>query len=244
MKALVVVPTFNEAGNLPTLVQHLFDLHIPDLDLLVVDDNSPDGTALVAETLGREHPQRIHVLRRPRKEGLGPAYVAGFQEALRLKADVIIQMDADLSHPPEYIPALLEGIKTCDVMVGSRYVSGGGVAANWGFRRRLLSWGGDLYVRWVMGLRLKDTKSGFKGFRRKVLEQLPLTALKSRGFIFQAEVMYRCQQMGFHIREFPFVFQERRTGGSKMSASIMAEALWRCLQIRATGTGGKRSTGG
>ncbi len=234
MKVLVVVPTYNEAENLSTLAQHLFDLHIPTLELLIVDDNSPDGTAATAEALGSRHPGKIHVLRRPRKEGLGPAYVAGFREALRLQADVIIQMDADMSHPPECIPALLESIKTYDVAVGSRYVSGGGVASEWGFARRFLSRGGDMYVRLVMGLHLQDTKSGFKAFQRRVLEQLPLEALRSKGYIFQAELLYRCQQMGFRIQEVPYVFQERKSGGSKMSVRIVTEALWRSFQVRWT----------
>ena len=234
MKTLVVVPTYNEAGSLPDLVQHLFDLNVPGLELLVVDDNSPDGTAAVAEALESRHPHRIHLLRRPRKEGIGPAYIAGFREALRLGASVIVQMDADLSHPPEYIPALLAATKTCDVVVGSRYIPGGGVAGNWGLLRRLLSRGGDLYVQRVMGLRIHDTNSGFKGFRREVLEQLHLETLRSKGFIFQAEVVYRCQQMGSRIQEVPFIFQERRAGRSKMSLPIVVEALWRSFQTRWT----------
>lgn len=237
MKTVVVVPTYNEARNLPDLVNQLFSLNVPDLELLVVDDNSPDGTAEVAEALETKHPHRIHVLRRATKEGIGPAYVAGFREALRLGANIVIQMDADLSHPPEYIPALLEGIKTADVVVGSRYVPGGGAAGEWGLLRRMLSRWGDLYVRWTMGLRLRDTKSGFKGFRREVLEQLALETLRSRGFIFQAEVAYRCQEMGFHIREMPFVFREREAGRSKMSLSIVEEALWRSFWIRWSGKG-------
>jgi len=237
MKTLVVVPTYNEAGNLPDLVNQLFALNVPDLELLVVDDNSPDGTADAAEALGTKYPHRLHVLRRATKEGLGPAYIAGFREALRLGADTVIQMDADLSHPPEYIPALLEGIETTDVVVGSRYVPGGGATGDWGLLRRILSRGGDLYVRRVLGLRLRDTKSGFKVYRREVLERLPLETLRSRGFVFQAEVAYHCQEMGFRILEVPFVFQERKAGGSKMSLSIVVEALWRSFQIRWGGRG-------
>ena len=241
MKVLVVVPTYNEAGNLSTLAQHLFDLRIATLELLVVDDNSPDGTAAEAEALGAICPLKVHVLRRARKEGLGPAYVAGFREALRLEADVIIQMDADLSHPPEYIPTMLESIKTCDVAVGSRYIPGGGVPSEWGVTRRFLSRGGDLYLQWVMGLHLQDTKSGFKAIQRRVLEKMPLEALRSRGYIFQAELLYRCEQMGFSIQEVPYVFQGRKSGGSKMSVRIVIEALWRSFQIRWTriGTAGK-----
>ena len=232
MKVLVVVPTYNEAENLPALVEQLFALNNPDLEILVVDDNSSDGTAAIAEGLGTSYPNRIHVLRRPRKEGLGRAYVAGFREALRLDAGIIVQMDADLSHPPESIPALLEGLTACDVVVGSRYVPGGGVAGEWGLLRRFLSRGGDLYVRWVMGLHVHDTKSGFKAFQRTVLEQVPIETLQSKGFIFQAEVIYWCQRMGFRIREVPFIFQDRRAGKSKMSLSIVLEGLWRPFQTR------------
>lgn len=242
MNPLIVVPTYNEAETLPDLVNQLFSLNIPGLELLVVDDNSPDGTAAVAEALRTRHTHRIHVLRRARKEGLGPAYVAGFQEALRLGASVVIQMDADLSHPPAYIPALLEGIKSCDVVIGSRYVPGGGVAGPWGLRRWLLSRSGDLYLRWVLGLRIQDTKSGFKGFRQEVLRQLPLETLLSKGFIFQAEMAYHCQQMGFRIREIPFIFRERKAGRSKMSLPIVVEALWRPLQIRWSGKRTRRVT--
>ena len=232
MKTIVVVPTYNEAENLPDLVEQIFTLNIAGLELLVVDDNSPDGTAETAETLGGRYPDRIHVLRRARKEGLGPAYVAGFREALRLGADVVIQMDADLSHPPRDIPAMLNAIKESHVVVGSRYMPGGGVAGDWGLLRRLLSRGGELYIRWVMGLRIRDTNSGFKAFRREVLEQLPLEALRSSGFIFQAEVIYLCQKMGFEIREVPYVFPDRKVGRSKMSLGIIVEALWRPFQIR------------
>ena len=237
MKTLVVVPTYNEAGNLPYLTSQLLSLNVPDLELLVVDDNSPDGTAAVVEELKARHPGRVHVLRRPKKEGIGPAYVAGFREALRLEAAVVVQMDADLSHPPEYVPALLEGIKTYDVVVGSRYIAGGGIAGHWGFVRRLLSRGGDLYVRWILELHIQDTKSGFKAFRREVLEQISLETIRSSGFVFQAEVLYRCQKMAFRIQEIPFLFQERGAGRSKMSLAIVLEALWRCIQIRWAGPG-------
>ncbi len=232
MKTLVVVPTYNEAKNLPLLLEQVMALEISGLELLVVDDNSPDGTAQVVEDAGAEYQNRVHVLRRAQKEGLGPAYVAGFKEALRLGADVVIQMDADLSHPPKSIPAMLEGIKIADVAVGSRYVPGGGVAGDWGLSRRFLSRWGDVYVRRVLGLRIQDSKSGFKAFRRAVLENLPLENLHSKGFIFQAEVVYLCQKMGFVVTEVPYVFWDRQEGRSKMSLRIIVEALWRSYQIR------------
>jgi len=232
MKILVVVPTYNEAKNLPLLLEQVMALEISGLELLVVDDNSPDGTAKVVEDAGAAYKNRVHVLRRARKEGLGPAYVAGFKEALRLGADVVVQMDADLSHPPQSIPTMLEGIKVADVVVGSRHAPGGGVTGDWGLSRRLLSRWGDLYVRWVLGLRIRDTKSGFKAFRRAVLEDLPLETLHSKGFIFQAEVVYVCQKMGFDITEVPYIFLDRQEGQSKMSLRIILEALWRSYQIR------------
>ena len=232
MKTLIIVPTYNEAKNLPLLLKQVMALGISGLELLIVDDNSPDGTAQVVEDTGAKYQNRVHLLRRARKEGLGPAYVAGFKEALRLGADVVIQMDADLSHPPQSIPVMLESIKVADVVVGSRYVPGGGVTSNWGLSRRLLSRGGDLYVRWILGLRVHDTKSGFKAFRRTVVESLPLEALHSKGYIFQSELIYLCQKMGFDVTEVPYVFLDRQEGRSKMSLRIIVEALWRSYQIR------------
>ncbi|MBI4201131.1 MAG: polyprenol monophosphomannose synthase [Chloroflexi bacterium] len=234
MKTIVVVPTYNEAGNLPQLADRLFAQGVPDMELLVVDDNSPDGTAAVAEALGARFSQKVYLLRRASKEGLGPAYLAGFREALRLGGEVVVQMDADLAHPPERIPGLLEALKGCDVVVASRYVAGGGVSPGWGASRRLLSRVGNLYVRWTLGLRVRDTNTGFKAYRREVLERLPVHKLRSKGFIFQAEVLYRCQQAGWRILEVPFVFHERQSGRSKMGFSILFEALWRCYQIRWT----------
>ena len=242
MKTIVVVPTYNEAGNLPELVERLFALEVAGLEFLVVDDNSPDGTAAVAEKLESNHPGRIHILRRLSKQGLGPAYVAGFRRALELGADLIIQMDADLSHPPEHIPAFLEQLETHDIVVGSRYVPGGGTDAQWGLKRRLLSSGGNLYTRLVSGVRLKDPRSGYKGFRREVLESIDLGALRSRGFVFQTEVASRCQQLGYRMVEVPILFYDRKVGQSKMSLSIILEALWRLFQIRWASRGAKRGT--
>ncbi|MBI4199913.1 MAG: polyprenol monophosphomannose synthase [Chloroflexi bacterium] len=232
MKTVVVVPTYNEAANLPALAQRLFALGLPNMDLLVVDDASPDGTAAVAEALSPFYGGHIHVLARPGKEGLGPAYVAGFRWALEEKADLVVQMDADLSHPPEAVPLLLEGLRIWDVVIGSRYVRGGGVGGRWRWGRRLLSRLGDRYVQVVLGLRVQDTKSGFKGFRRSVLEAVALDAFRSKGFIFQAEMAYRAQRLRFRVREVPFIFRDRKAGQSKMSLAIITEALWRPFQIR------------
>ncbi|MBI4312176.1 MAG: polyprenol monophosphomannose synthase [Chloroflexi bacterium] len=232
MQSLIVVPTYNEARNVPELAAQLFALGLPDLHILVVDDNSPDGTADVAEGLNGTFPGRLHVLRRAAKEGLGKAYVAGFKEALRLGAGNVIQMDADLSHPPSAVPRLLEALETSDVAVGSRYIEGGGAVEEWGLLRKLISRGGDIYVRAVLGLPIQDTKSGFKAFRREVLENVGLDQLASAGYIFQAEFVFRCHKMGYRMREVPFVFQERRAGKSKMSVGILVEALWRSVWLR------------
>ncbi|MCH7706353.1 MAG: polyprenol monophosphomannose synthase, partial [Chloroflexi bacterium] len=197
-----------------------------------VDAASPDGTADVVDHLRTKYPDRIHLLRRPGKQCLGTAYVAGFAEALRLGAQTIVQMDADLSHPPGTVPALLDGIKDSDVAVGSRYIPGGGATQEWGIMRRLLSQGGDLYVRWVLGLDVQDTKSGFKAFRREALERLGLDTIRSKGFIFQSELLYRCRQLGLTVQEVPYQFQVRRSGRSKMSLGIVIEGLLRPISIR------------
>lgn len=241
MKTLVVIPTYNEAANISELVARLLALDVAGLELLVVDDNSPDGTADAAEELAADYPGRLHILRRPRKGGLGPAYVAGFQRALKLGADRIIQMDADLSHPPEYIPEFLERLESNDVVVGSRYVPGGQTDARWGRRRRLLSSGGNLYTRLVSGVRLRDPRSGFKGFRRKVLESIGLEHLRSRGFVFQTEVASRCQRLGYRTAEVPILFHDRKAGSSKMSLDIIVEALWRLFLVRWSSKGRKRN---
>ena len=232
MKTLIVTPTYNEAANISDLVSRIFGLNVIELELLVVDDNSPDGTADQAEELGTDYPGRIHVIRRPQREGLGPAYVAGFQEALDLGACRIIQMDADLSHPPEYIPEFLSQLEYNDVVVGSRYVHGGRTDGRWSHRRRLLSTTGNLYTRLASGVQLQDPRSGFKGFRREVLKNIGLEQLRSRGFVFQTEVASRCQRLGYRTAEVPILFSARRAGSSKMSLGIIVEALWRLFLIR------------
>ncbi|MEE2700956.1 MAG: polyprenol monophosphomannose synthase [Chloroflexota bacterium] len=232
MDTLVVIPTYNEAANLPQLVRRIFSLEIPDLAVLFVDDNSPDGTADIAQALEVEWPGRIHVLRRRNKDGLGRAYIAGFQEAMRLRPTNVVQMDADLSHPPEYIPTLLESLNHCDVAVGSRYIQGGGATEDWGTFRHLLSQGGDFYVRTVLGMHTRDSKSGFKAFRGVVLDSMDFTRIHSKGYIFQAEFLYLCNKLGYSVTEIPFVFQNRTAGRSKLSVQIIVEALWRPILIR------------
>lgn len=231
-KVIAVVPTYNEAKNLPALVQRLLALGMPTLKLLVVDDNSPDGTGELGESLARDHPGRIEVLHRPQKAGLGPAYIQGFQRALEDGADVIVQMDADLSHAPEYIPRFLDALATADVVIGSRYVERGGVDPRWRLRRRLLSRLGNLYARWATGLRVRDATAGFRAFRRQALASINLASLRCKGFAFQAEVAYTCQRRGYRLVEYPILFQERAAGTSKISWRIVWEALWQLPRLR------------
>ena len=231
-KVCVVIPTYNEAENLPEVVGRLVALGLPHLEILVVDDRSPDGTGDVADNLAREHPGRVHTLHRDAKKGLGPAYVAGFKAAVALDSDVILQIDADLSHPPEAIPAMLQALETSDVVVGSRYVDGGGVDARWGWARRTLSRYGIAYARRVGGVPVHDATSGFKAFRRQVIETLPLEALRCKGFGFQAEVTMACHRQGYRVTEHPIHFLERQRGVSKISWAILGEALWRLPVLR------------
>lgn len=231
-RAIVVIPTYNEAANLPKLLAAIMGLRIPGLEVLIVDDNSPDGTAGVAEALGVQYKGRVSVLRRAAKQGLGPAYRAGFAEALSRGAEYIIEMDADLSHSPEYLPLLLSSMADHDVAVGSRWVKGGGAVEEWGLPRRLLSQGGALYSRLILGLRVKDATTGFKCFRSEVLRGLPLESIRSNGFGFQVEMAYACQRKGYRMLEVPILFRSREKGRSKMSAGIIVEALWRVLAIR------------
>ncbi|MSQ24999.1 MAG: polyprenol monophosphomannose synthase [Dehalococcoidia bacterium] len=231
-RVTIVIPTYNEAGNIPALVQRLMALGIPGLHLLLVDDSSPDGTADVAERLAPQYGGRIAVLRRPGKMGLGTAYIAGFTRALAEGADYIVEMDADLSHSPEDVPRLLAEMATHDVAVGSRWVKGGGVGKDWGLLRRFVSRGGSQYARLVLGLRVKDVTTGFKCFRRESLAGVDLSRIKSQGFAFQVEVAWACQRRGYRMAEIPILFSKRSHGTSKMSVRIFREALWRVPAIR------------
>ncbi len=232
MKAIVVVPTYNEADNLPTLAAELFALPIPHLELIVVDDASPDGTGQIARQLAERHPGRLHLISRPRKLGLGTAYVAGFRLALEKGADFVLQMDADFSHSPADVPRLLSAMEEHDVAVGSRYVPGGRLAAKWSLWRRFLSWGANAYTRLVTGLKVRDTTGGFKCFRRRVLETLHLEAIRSSGYAFQVEMAHLCQRMGFRVIEIPIYFRDRARGETKMSWRIIWEAAWRVWELR------------
>ncbi|MAG34712.1 MAG: hypothetical protein CL878_00460 [Dehalococcoidia bacterium] len=231
MKTIIVLPTYNEVGNLEPFTKAVLALK-PPVSILVVDDNSPDGTGVLADRLHDDSPERIHVLHRAKKEGLGAAIVAGFQQALALGAERIFQMDADFSHPVEAIPRMLQLSRWYDVVVGSRYVAGGGVDPRWHLLRRLLSRGGNLYARWVTGLRIRDTTTGFRCFRASTLRQLPLAAIHSQGYVFQIEVALVCQYAGWRMIEEPIFFRERSVGKSKMNLPIAWEAFWRVWKLR------------
>ncbi len=233
MKAVVVTPTYNEAENLPRMVDAIRRLSISGLQMLVVDDNSPDKTGEIADELAKKYPDFVAgVLHRPGKMGLGTAYINGFKHCLELGADYIIQMDADFSHPPGMLPVLLDVIRECDVAVGSRYVRGSKLGATWGFKRRLLSWGGNSYARLITGVPLRDVTGGFRCYRRRVLEGIDLDAVKSNGFAFQVEMAYVCHKNGFSLKEVPIEFNDRAYGHSKMSMDIIWEAFWTVWQVR------------
>lgn len=229
----VVVPTYNEADNLAALAERLLSLDVPGLRLLVVDDASPDGTGDIADALAQANPNRVEVMHRAGKLGLGTAYVAGFRHALRAGADYVVQMDADFSHSPSYVPKLLEGARRYDVVVGSRYVPGGSTDERWSFWRYLLSWwANQCYSRLILGLKVRDATAGFKCFRRQVLDTIDLTAVGSSGYIFQVEMAYLCERLGFRVLEIPIHFEDRRIGRSKMSVPVKLEAAWRVWQIK------------
>jgi len=229
-RACVVLPTYDERENLPAIVPAILAAS-PDLDVLVVDDDSPDGTGALAGQLAARDP-RVRVLHRVRKEGLGRAYLAGFDVALRAAYGRILQMDADFSHDPERLPAVLAASRDADLVLGSRYVPGGGTR-NWGLGRRVLSRSGSLYARTILGVGVRDLTGGFKCFRREVLERIDLPTVTSAGYAFQIELTYRALRAGFRVLEVPIVFADRRVGESKMSRSIVLEALWKVWLIRA-----------
>jgi dolichol-phosphate mannosyltransferase len=230
--SLVVVPTYNEAENLPQLVRQV--LAAGPFDVLVVDDHSPDGTGELAERLAVEWPGRLMVLHRAGKLGLGTAYVEGFRFALAHGYDRIFEMDADFSHDPSRLPALRAALDEADVVLGSRYVAGGGTQ-HWPLLRRVLSRGGSLYAATVLGLPFHDLTGGFKGFRAHALAGLDLEAIQSNGYAFQIEVTYRCYQQGLRILEVPIMFADRQLGTSKMRSSIVAEALLLVWKLRLEG---------
>ena len=226
-QAFVVLPTYNEAGNLERLVRAVLE---HDVRVVIVDDNSPDGTGAVADRLAEEL-TAVEVLHRPRKMGLGRAYVAGFEHVLRAGADLVIEMDADFSHDPADLPRLIAATAQADLVLGSRYVAGGGVV-DWGIPRRVLSRGGSIYARAVLGVPIRDLTGGFKCFRREVLETIAPADVDSNGYAFQIELTYRASRAGFRVLELPIVFRDRAVGRSKMTPGIAFEAVWRVLALR------------
>ncbi len=229
-EALIIIPTYNERDNLKTLCEQVLAA-LPSADLLIVDDNSPDGTGQLADEMAAKNP-RIQVLHRSGKLGLGTAYIAGFRFALSKGYEFIFEMDADFSHDPVYLPALLGAAKDgAGVVIGSRRVPGGGTE-NWGLSRQLISSGGSLYARTILGLDVRDLTSGFKCFRREVLAAIDLDAVRSNGYSFQIEMTYRAIRKGFSVAEVPIIFIDRRAGQSKMSSKIFAEAMGMVWRLR------------
>jgi dolichol-phosphate mannosyltransferase len=227
MQLTVVVPTYNEAENLSRLVSCLFSLPVPELKVFVVDDNSPDGTGELAETLAREYRGCLSVLHRPGKLGLGSAYIAGFRHALNEGAEAVAQMDADFSHPPEKLVELLRVLRDCDVALGSRYVPGGKVDERWPLWRKNLSAFGNIYARTILRLPVRDATGGFRVWRRDALLGMPLSRIRSNGYAFQVEMVYVAYRLNYSFREVPFYFADRRWGSSKMSFEIQMEAARR-----------------
>jgi dolichol-phosphate mannosyltransferase len=238
----VVIPTYNEADNLPSISEALLRLEWPHLQLLIVDDNSPDGTGAVADKLAALYNaglaagerSRLVVMHRTGKGGLGTAYVAGMTRAIADGADYIVQMDADFSHSPRYLPQMLGTLLAtgADVVIGSRYVPGGSLDEGWEWNRRLLSWWANLYSRAILGLRIRDMTAGFKMWRRSALEVIGLQDVRSNGYSFQVEMAYLCEKLGFRLVEIPIHFEDRRIGQSKLDIPVKLESAWRTWQIR------------
>ncbi len=243
VRGLVLLPTYNERENLEAIVAAIFEAQ-PGLDILVIDDASPDGTGDLADAIAAAEP-RLSVLHRPGKEGLGRAYLDGFAHALADSAgyDLLVQMDADFSHDPRHLAAMLDAASAgADVVIGSRYVSGGRTV-DWSWHRRLLSRAGGLYARLVLGVGIRDLTAGFVCYRRSVLEALDLDGVEASGYGFQIEMKFRCERMGYVIREVPIAFPDRQVGTSKMSFGIMAEALGLVWRLRFRGRGGVAEKG-
>jgi dolichol-phosphate mannosyltransferase len=231
LKITVIVPTYNEAENLPRLVSVFFSLPLPGLNLLIVDDNSPDGTGRMADEIASQMEGRMQVLHRPGKMGLGSAYIKGFKHCLEQGAEAVGQMDADFSHPIEKVVELACEIEKNDVVLGSRYVAGGRLDERWPLWRKGLSAWGNFYARTILNLPIQDCTGGFRLFRREALSAMPLERIRSNGYVFQVEMAYVAYRMGFHFHEIPIYFADRRWGKSKMNFRIQAEAALRVWQL-------------
>jgi dolichol-phosphate mannosyltransferase len=240
VRSLIVIPTYNEKENIQPIVDSILSVTTHEVDILVVDDGSPDGTGEIADRLAQSN-SRVHVLHRTKKMGLGTAYVNGFKWGLAQVHpqthpsvpiyDQFIEMDADFSHHPRYLEKMLESLRTSDVVIGSRYVPGGGTL-NWGWGRKILSRGGSIYSRFILGAPIRDFTGGFNGWRRQVLERVDLDTLRSDGYSFQIELKYRAFLQGFKVSEFPILFEDRKVGFSKMNRRIVFEALMRVWEFR------------
>lgn len=235
-RILVIVPTYNEAKNLPQIVPEILKQD-PRLEVLVVDDNSPDGTGDLADRMAQTK-TRVHVLHRQAKEGLGRAYLAGFQWGLEQGYQAMFEMDADFSHDPAFLPRFLVAIEDADLVLGSRYATGVNVI-NWPISRLLLSLGANLYARWITGLPLSDSTGGFKCFRREVLAAIDFSKVRSNGYAFQIEMSFRAWKKGFRLKEIPIIFHDRVEGQSKMSKRIVREAIWMVWWLRLQGLLGR-----
>jgi dolichol-phosphate mannosyltransferase len=233
-KALVIIPTYNEIENLESLVRAIL-AQACNFDILVVDDNSPDGTGSLADRLALEVPE-VHVMHRAGKMGLGTAYIQGFEWALQRDYDYILQMDCDFSHHPSYLPTQLEKIQAADVVIGSRYVPGGGTL-NWGWLRRLVSASGNFFARTMLGLPIRDCTGGFRCYRREVIQRVPWDKVRLHGYGFLIGTIYQAHRLKFEITEFPIIFEDRRTGQSKMSVNIMIEAFLYVVRTALTQAG-------
>lgn len=232
MKITLILPTYNEAENLPRLVPTLLAQDIPDLKLLIVDDLSPDGTGQIADDLAAQYPGQIEVMHREGPPGLGRAYVAAFKQVLSSDAEAIGQMDADFSHPPEKLKELVAKLEFCDLALGSRYIPGGGVDSKWPFWRKVLSRWGNFYARSILGLPIRDVTGGFRLWRREALERIPYEQVISNGYIFLVEILFLAHRLGARFGEVPIYFADRKWGKSKMNFRVQLEAAWRVWQVR------------
>lgn len=238
---VVVLPTYNEADNLPAIVAALLALSLPNLNIVVVDDASPDGTGAIADRLASHNPGRIRVIHRQAPRGLGRAYRSGCKLALEMGAQYIIQMDADFSHSPDDVLRLLDAVADADVVIGSRYVEGGALDKEWNWWRRFLSWWANtVWTQTFLQLSVQDATAGFKCWRRAALEGINLDTIKSNGYVFQVETVYVAEQLGYRVIEIPIFFEDRRLGRSKMTFGVKLEAAWRVLEIRARHRGDRR----
>ena len=237
MKTLIIIPTYNEYDNLRPLLEQIFT-YAPASDILIVDDNSPDGTGKLADEIASQNPQ-VHVMHRAGKLGLGTAYIAGFKYAVEHQYDAAFEMDADFSHDPRYLPDFLKAIESADLVIGSRYVKGGGTP-NWSLLRRFISGGGNIFARVMLGIPVRDCTAGYRCYRRTVLESLGLDTIESQGYAFQVELAYRVYKRGFKIVETPIIFLDRRVGKSKMSRVIFLEGFTWVVRARLGKTSASR----